>query len=148
MANTLTCRTAGAKRRSSSSATVTQVHPRPDWSNWPGSTDGEAGAPSGVLPGMAGSGPAGGAIRARPFAGVGPVPTVTSEVNMAGAATATTGHETIQRWAEAHGGHPARVKGTGRGKDPGMLRIDFPGFSAQRTLEGISWPQFFEWLDR
>jgi hypothetical protein len=66
---------------------------------------------------------------------------------MAQAATPTTDHEEIRRWAEAQGGHPARVKGTGRGKDPGMLRIDFPGFSGEGKLEEISWNEFFKWFD-
>src|SRR5690606_37880426 len=28
--------------------------------------------------------------------------------------------------------------------DPGILRIDFPGFSGKQTLEQISWEQFFD----
>lgn len=61
------------------------------------------------------------------------------------AAKATTDHETIQRWVEERGGHPARVIGTGRQNgDPGILRIDYPGFSGEGKLEEISWDQFFE----
>lgn len=60
----------------------------------------------------------------------------------------TTDHDQIRKWVEARGGRPARVKATGRGKDPGILRIDFPGFSGEDTLEEIEWDEFFEWFDR
>ncbi|HJQ39492.1 MAG TPA: hypothetical protein VKB93_20305 [Thermoanaerobaculia bacterium] len=63
-------------------------------------------------------------------------------------ATSTTSHTRIQRWVKARGGHPARVSATGKGKDPGILRIDFPGYSGADTLEEISWDEFFEWFDR
>ena len=39
---------------------------------------------------------------------------------------------------------PARVKGTGGDDDPGMIRIDFPGFSGQDSLEKISWDDWFQ----
>ena len=63
-------------------------------------------------------------------------------------ARATTNHDEIREWVEARGGHPARVKSTGSRKDPGVLRIDFPGFSGEDTLEEIGWDEFFEWFDR
>jgi hypothetical protein len=70
------------------------------------------------------------------------------EANMARAAQTTTDHEEIRRWAEARGGAPASVKGTGgKGGDPGMLRIDFPGYSGARSLQKISWGEFFKWFD-
>jgi hypothetical protein len=53
-------------------------------------------------------------------------------------AKTTTAHEEIRRWVEERGGHPARVKGTE------LLRIDYPGFSGEDTLEKISWEEFFE----
>jgi len=53
----------------------------------------------------------------------------------------------IRKWVEARGGYPARVKKTGRGKDPGVLRIDYPGYSGTQTLERIDWDEFFEWFD-
>jgi hypothetical protein len=56
----------------------------------------------------------------------------------------TTDHEEIRRWAEKHGGQPARVKGTGDGDDVGMIRIDFPGYSGEGKLEPISWEEWFE----
>jgi hypothetical protein len=63
-------------------------------------------------------------------------------------AKTTTDHETIRRWVEERGGHPARVKGTGGNGDPGLLRIDFPGYSGEDTLEPISWEEFFEGFER
>jgi hypothetical protein len=56
----------------------------------------------------------------------------------------TIDHDEIQRWAEARGGRPARVKGTGRDGDPGMIRLDFPGFSGRTSLEQISWDEWFK----
>jgi hypothetical protein len=58
-------------------------------------------------------------------------------------AVTTTDHETIRRWVEERGGRPARVKGTAKGDDPGLLRIDYPGFSGEETLEPISWEEWF-----
>ena len=58
----------------------------------------------------------------------------------------TRDHEKIQKWVEERGGRPARVKGTGGAKDPGLLRIDFPGGDEQ-SLEPISWEEFFKKFD-
>ncbi len=60
----------------------------------------------------------------------------------------TTDHDEIRQWVEARGGHPARVRETGSRKDPGILRIDFPGYSGEETLEEIEWDEWFEWFDR
>ncbi len=59
-------------------------------------------------------------------------------------AKTTTNHAEIKAWVEARGGVPSRVKGTGGDGDPGMLRIDFPGFSGEETLEQIDWETFFD----
>lgn len=59
----------------------------------------------------------------------------------------TTDHDTIRKWAEERGGHPAAVEGTGGGDDPGILRIDFPGYSGEGKLREISWEEFFEKFD-
>jgi len=59
----------------------------------------------------------------------------------------TTNHEQIRKWAEARGGTPSRVKGTGGGDDPGMIRLDFPGYSGAGSLEEISWDEWFEAFD-
>jgi len=40
------------------------------------------------------------------------------------------------------------VQRTTDGDDPGVLRIDFPGFSGENTLEALPWEQWFEWFDR
>ena len=63
-------------------------------------------------------------------------------------AKTTTDHETIRKWCEARGGSPARVKSTGNGGDPGILRVDFPGFSGKGSLESIEWSEFFDWFDK
>jgi hypothetical protein len=59
----------------------------------------------------------------------------------------TTDHQTIRAWAEARGGKPATVKATERGGSPGILRIDFPGYSGEETLEEITWDDFFAKFD-
>ena len=59
----------------------------------------------------------------------------------------TTNHSQIQRWAEARHAQPARVKGTGGNGDPGMVRLDFPGYSGKGKLEPISWDDWFEAFD-
>ena len=55
----------------------------------------------------------------------------------------TTDHQIIKKWAEDRGGKPAAVKGTGKGDDPGVLRIDFPGYTGEESLEQITWEEFF-----
>jgi len=62
-------------------------------------------------------------------------------------AQTTTDHDIIRRWVEERGGSPAHVKRTGGDGDPGILRIDFPGFSGRQSLEKLSWEQFFEAFD-
>lgn len=56
----------------------------------------------------------------------------------------TTDHEVIKSWVEARGGCPATVQRTARGRDPGIIRIDYPGYSGQQSLEPIAWDEFFE----
>jgi hypothetical protein len=56
-------------------------------------------------------------------------------------AQVTTDHAAIRKWAEARGGRPASVKGTGKG-EAGVLRIDFEPELAE-GLELISWDDFF-----
>src|SRR5436190_2134392 len=59
----------------------------------------------------------------------------------------TTDHAEIRRWAEARGGRPATVKSTAGDQEAGVLRIDFPGYSGQESMEEISWNEFFEKFD-
>jgi hypothetical protein len=56
----------------------------------------------------------------------------------------TTDHNEIRRWVSERGGHPARVKGTEKKGGAGLLRIDYPGYSGEESLEPISWTEFFE----
>jgi len=58
-----------------------------------------------------------------------------------------TDPEEIRRWAEERGARPACVKGTGGGGDVGMIRLDFPGFSGEESLQRISWDDWFEELE-
>lgn len=60
----------------------------------------------------------------------------------------TTDHDVIQQWAEDRDGKPARVKATGKSGDPGILRIDFPGYSGKESLEHIDWDTWFDWFDK
>src|ERR1044072_4392840 len=55
----------------------------------------------------------------------------------------TTNHDEIRRWVEERGGHPARVKETESKNSPGLLRIDYPGYSGGDSLEEITWDEFF-----
>lgn len=59
----------------------------------------------------------------------------------------TFDHDEIRRWAEERGGQPACVSGTGGKGDIGMIRIDFPGFSGEGSLEPIEWDDWFEKFD-
>lgn len=56
----------------------------------------------------------------------------------------TTNHDTIRKWAEARGAQPACVRGTGHGDDPGIIRLDFAGYSGEDKLEPIPWNQWFD----
>jgi len=59
----------------------------------------------------------------------------------------TRDHATIRQWAEDRGGKPATVRETAKVDEAGILRIDFPGYSGEETLEAISWEAFFEKFD-
>jgi hypothetical protein len=59
----------------------------------------------------------------------------------------TTDHEFIRNWVEERKGTPACVKGTGGRNDPGMIRIDFPGWSGEDSLQPISWDDWFKAFD-
>ena len=54
----------------------------------------------------------------------------------------TTDHETIRRWIESRGGHPAEVSGA-PGEDTGALRVDIPGYDEQEFLAALPWDEFF-----
>ena len=63
---------------------------------------------------------------------------------MASTSKTTTDHNEIKRWVEERGGRPTVVKATEGKRTGGVLRIDYPGFSGEDTLEEISWEEFFE----
>ena len=67
---------------------------------------------------------------------------------MAGESKTTTDHDEIRRWVEERGGSPARVKDTGGGDDPGILRIEYEGVGDDESLEQIDWDEWFDWFDR
>ena len=58
-----------------------------------------------------------------------------------------TNHDEIRQWAEERNASPACVRGTGGGDDVGMIRLDFPGFSGEGSLERIEWDEWFQKFD-
>jgi len=58
-----------------------------------------------------------------------------------------TDHDQIQQWAEARDAKPSCVKNTGGKGDVGMIRLDFPGYSGEDSLQEISWDEWFESFD-
>jgi hypothetical protein len=58
-----------------------------------------------------------------------------------------TDHKQIRQWVEERGGRPAAVSRTASEDDPGILRIDFPGYSGEQSLEEIDWEEFFQKFD-
>jgi hypothetical protein len=56
-------------------------------------------------------------------------------------------HEEIRHWAEDRHAKPACVRHTGGKGDPGMIRLDFPGYSGARSLSPISWDNWFKAFD-
>jgi len=65
---------------------------------------------------------------------------------MMSAAKPVTDHKTIRRWAEQNNARPACVKGTGKGKDPGILRLDFD--EKEESLEEIPWEDWFDAFEK
>ena len=63
------------------------------------------------------------------------------------ASKVTTDRAEIRKWVEARGGKPAHIKRTGRSRDPGILRIDYPGFADEEALESLSWDDWFRAFD-
>lgn len=55
-----------------------------------------------------------------------------------------TDHEEIRQWAEERGANPACVRVTGSGDDVGMIRLDFPGYGGEQSLEHIEWDEWFD----
>ncbi len=67
---------------------------------------------------------------------------------MSGESKKTTDHNTIKKWTEERNGKPATVKATKNENETGILRIDFPGYTGEDSLEHISWEEFFEKFDK
>jgi hypothetical protein len=72
----------------------------------------------------------------------------TRRSNKNGSARTTTDHDEIRAWAEERGGQPSVVASTRNSRGPGILRIDFPGFSGEGSLKPLSWDDFFERFDQ
>ncbi|MEX2591396.1 MAG: hypothetical protein WD426_01395 [Anditalea sp.] len=60
----------------------------------------------------------------------------------------THDHQSIKKWAEERNGIPAKIKGTGKNKEEGVLRIHFPEHSDSDDFEEISWEDFFTDFDK
>lgn len=58
-----------------------------------------------------------------------------------------TDHDEIRKWAESRKASPACVRGTGGKEDVGMIRLDFPGYSGETSLEHIDWDERFDKFD-
>ena len=65
----------------------------------------------------------------------------------AASARPLTDHDEIRRWAEERNAKPSCVRRTGGGNDVGMIRLDFPGYSGEGSLEEISWDDWFQKFD-
>ncbi|HEY8969381.1 MAG TPA: hypothetical protein VIM64_09810 [Puia sp.] len=59
-------------------------------------------------------------------------------------AQSTTHLNDIRQWAESRDGKPAKVKQEGLREGEGILRINFPGYSGEDTLEEISWEEWYD----
>lgn len=58
-----------------------------------------------------------------------------------------TDHDEIRNWAEERDAQPSCVRGTGSEEDVGMIRLDFPGYSGESSLEPIEWDEWFQKFD-
>jgi hypothetical protein len=56
----------------------------------------------------------------------------------------TTKLEEIKKWAEERDGKPSKVKTDSSKNNGGIIRIDFPGYSGEDTLEEISWEEWYK----
>lgn len=65
----------------------------------------------------------------------------------------TQDRQTIIAWIERRSAHAAQVVGSHPDADPdfepsvGALRVGFPGYASNETLEPLSWDAFFERFD-
>lgn len=64
-----------------------------------------------------------------------------------GSPKATSDHDEIRDWVEAHGGTPVTAKRAEHGGEPGALRIDFPTPSKSDAFEELTWDEWFAQFD-
>ncbi|MBV9181229.1 MAG: hypothetical protein JO356_07950 [Acidobacteria bacterium] len=64
-----------------------------------------------------------------------------------GSPTPLTDHDRVRQWAEPRNVRPACVKGTEESEDVGMIRLEFPAYSGEESLEQISWDHWFNQFD-
>jgi hypothetical protein len=58
-----------------------------------------------------------------------------------------TDHDEIREWAEERGARPSEVKRTHTDDNVGIIRLDFPGYSGEDSLEEIEWDEWFDKFD-
>ena len=58
-----------------------------------------------------------------------------------------TDHDEIQRWAEERDARPSAVQKTHTDDSVGIIRLDFPGYSGENSLEEIEWDEWFDKFD-
>lgn len=56
-------------------------------------------------------------------------------------------HDEIRLWAKERNAKPAAVESTASEDDPGIIRLDFPGYSGEGSLYEISWDEWFAKFD-
>lgn len=58
-----------------------------------------------------------------------------------------TDHDEIRRWAEERSARPSAVQRTHTDDNVGIIRLDFPGYSGEGSLEEIEWDEWFDKFD-
>jgi hypothetical protein len=58
-----------------------------------------------------------------------------------------TDHDEIRQWAEERGARPAAVRRTESDSDVGIIRLDFPGYAGEESLDEIDWDEWFQKFD-
>jgi hypothetical protein len=58
-----------------------------------------------------------------------------------------TDHDEIRQWAEERDARPSTVQRTHTDDNVGIIRLDFPGYSGENSLEEIEWDEWFDKFD-
>ena len=58
-----------------------------------------------------------------------------------------TDHDEIRHWAEERDARPSAVQRTHTDDSVGIIRLDFPGYSGENSLEEIEWDEWFDKFD-